>query len=152
MVGAEDPYYWVSSEVCEASSEIDSHHVMLKLLKEVEIARSEDNQEFECLPYSLEDRVYDSQDLKDAEFVYMYKTLFKDLVLRLPFTEFERGVLVQINVASTQLHRNSWAFVHYFKVLMEFLGQEPCLNMFFSFFQEKGIWKGMWCCLNVVLG
>ena len=37
-------------------------------------------------------------------------------------------------------------------MLIEFLGEEPSLNVFFNFFQAKDVWKGTWCSFNVVLG
>ena len=88
--------------------------------------------------------------MKDAKFIYVYKTMFKDSGVRRPFMEFKYGVLVQMNIAPMQLHPNSWTFVHCFEVLIEFLGEDPSLNVFFSFFQVKGVWKGTWCSLSVV--
>ena len=60
---------------------------------------------------ALEDKVCDFRDLKDVEFVYVYRTLFKDVGVRLLFTKFESGVLVQMNGTPSQLHPNSWVFV-----------------------------------------
>ena len=89
---------------------------------------------FICLPCSSKDSMCGSQDLKDAKIIYVYRTMFKYLGVRLPFMEFEHRALVQMNVAPTQLHPNSLAFVRYFEVLIEFLGEELSLNVFFSFF------------------
>ena len=72
-------------------SKTDSERAPLKHLKDVEVACSRDDEDFECLPFFLEDRVCDSWDLKYAEFVFMYLTFFNDL---LPFTNFEHWVLV----------------------------------------------------------
>ena len=69
---------------------IGSEHTLQKDLKDVKIACSRDDEEFECLPCFSEDKVFDSRDLKDAEFIFMYLALFKDLGVRLPFTDFER--------------------------------------------------------------
>ena len=56
--------------------------------------------------------------------------------------------LIQMNVATVQLHLNSWIFVLAFEILMEFLGVEPAINIFFMFFHLKGVWKGLWISLN----
>jgi len=53
-----------------------------------------------------------------------------------------------LNVASTQLHLNSWAFVRAFEMLSTFLGREAITGVFFSFFQSKGVSKGSWVSLN----
>ncbi|RDX67034.1 hypothetical protein CR513_54126, partial [Mucuna pruriens] len=50
------------------------------------------------------------------------------LGLKLPFTSFERSVLRALNVAPSQLHPNSWAFVRAFELLCEDLGREPSLR------------------------
>ena len=62
------------------------------------------------------------------------KPFFNSTVVRHPFSEFERRVLIEVNVAPTQLHPNSWAFVWSSEIL-EFLGMEPSLNAFLSFKQ-----------------
>ena len=105
--GAKDPYYWVNIEVQKARSRINLDRAFSKLLGDIRIARSRDDEEFEYLPYASEERVCDSRDMKDIKFIYVYKTLFKDLRVRLPFTKFECGVLVQMNVAPIQLHPNN---------------------------------------------
>lgn len=40
------------------------------------------------------------------DFFYVYSTLYRDLGVRLPFSDFEIGVLRELNVAPTQLHLN----------------------------------------------
>ncbi|RDY11334.1 hypothetical protein CR513_04028, partial [Mucuna pruriens] len=60
-------------------------------------------------------------------FFYLYDTLHSKLGIKLPFTHFERGVLQALNVAPTQLHPNSWAFVRAFELLCEDLGKAPSL-------------------------
>jgi len=45
------------------------------------------------------------------EFFYMYMCHFSQLHIRLPFDEFTMRVLRLLNVAPTQLHPNSWAYL-----------------------------------------
>jgi len=47
----------------------------------------------------------------NGPFCYFYTTVFKRVLLRLPFYNFEKEFLTEINVAPAQLHPNSWAFV-----------------------------------------
>ncbi|MED6217137.1 hypothetical protein PIB30_015038 [Stylosanthes scabra] len=86
------------------------------------------------------------------EFFYMYTTVLLDLGVRFPFSEFECGVLNQLKCAPTQIHPNAWAFIRGFEVLMEYVGQKPLLEVFFTFFQAKGIRKGGLVTLNSVQG
>ncbi|MED6135674.1 hypothetical protein PIB30_048892 [Stylosanthes scabra] len=64
--------------------------------------------------------------------------------------EFECGVLNQLKYAPTQIHPNAWAFIRGFEILMEYLGTKPLLEVFFSFFQAKGVRKGGTVTLNSV--
>ncbi|QHO19251.1 uncharacterized protein DS421_11g327240 [Arachis hypogaea] len=59
-------------------------------------------------------RGYASQ-FDDKESVKLFGCLFTELGVRLPFTEFECGVLYWLNCAPTQLHPNSWGFVRAFE-------------------------------------
>ncbi|MED6197288.1 hypothetical protein PIB30_055294 [Stylosanthes scabra] len=75
-----------------------------------------------------------------------------DVGIKFPFSEFECGVLNQLKCAPTQIHPNAWAFVRGFEILMEYLGVDPLLEVFFSFFQAKGVRKGGLVTLNSVQG
>ena len=79
---------------------------------------------------------------------FMYKSFFGSLRIILPFTEFEYKLLTQVNVTPMQLHPNSFTFFLSFEVLMKFFVMEASLNIFFSFCQSKGIWKGLWVSLS----
>ncbi|RDX93640.1 hypothetical protein CR513_24069, partial [Mucuna pruriens] len=67
-------------------------------------------------------------------YFYFYETMFSKFGIRLLFSGFERVVLWALNVAPTQLHPNSWAFVRAFKLLCEDMGREPSLSVFFWYF------------------
>ena len=84
----------------------------------------------------------------DLGSIFVYETFFTRLCFRLLFIEFQSLVLTMLNVASTQLHLNSWAFVRAFEMLSTFLGREAITGVFFSFFQSKGVSKGSWVSLN----
>jgi len=67
-------------------------------------------------PCSLEDRVYRERSSTEPPFFFMYSCLFADLHVSLPFDAFTAGVLRELNVAPTQLHPNSWASIHAFRI------------------------------------
>ena len=54
---------------------------------------------------------------KGVPFFYFYQTVFKGIGVRLPFSRFERELLIEINVGPPQLHPNSWAFIKAFGIL-----------------------------------
>nr|KYP31421.1 hypothetical protein KK1_048277 [Cajanus cajan] len=68
---------------------------------------------------------------------YVYQCFFRDLGIRLPFTQFECDFLNYINAAPSQLHPNSWGFLRAFQVLCTVLGIEVSLRVFLSFYQLK---------------
>nr|KYP33133.1 hypothetical protein KK1_046030 [Cajanus cajan] len=68
---------------------------------------------------------------------YVYQCFFRDLGIRLPFTQFECNFLNYINATPSQLHPNSWGFLRAFQVLCTVLGIEVSLRVFLSFYQLK---------------
>jgi len=57
------------------------------------------------------DRVCHGQEEATEKFFYMYMCHFSQLHVRLPLDGFTMGVLRALNVAPTQLHPNSWAYL-----------------------------------------
>jgi hypothetical protein len=72
----------------------------------------------------------------------MYASVVENLNLWLPFTDFELAILNALNVAPTQLHPNSWAFVKAFELVCLGLDLEPRLGVFFHFYQIKSLFPG----------
>jgi len=71
------------------------------------------------------------------EFFYMYMCHFSQLHIRLPFDEFTMGVLRLLNVAPTQFHPNSWAYLQAFILLCMALYLEPSPRAFLYFFVTR---------------
>ncbi|RDX88647.1 hypothetical protein CR513_29739, partial [Mucuna pruriens] len=81
----------------------------------------------EVQPFQLDDSRYETLCLGCTSYTYLYDTLLLKLGAWLPFTDFQCLVLRTLNVAPTQLHPNSWAFVWDFEILCEGLGKPPPL-------------------------
>jgi len=71
------------------------------------------------------------------EFFYMYMCDFSQLYVRLPFNDFTMGVLRLLNVAPTQLHPNSWAYLQDFRVLCWSLYLQPSPQSFLYFYDTQ---------------
>jgi len=71
------------------------------------------------------DRVCHGQEGATEKFFYMYMCHFSQLHVRLPLDDFTMGVLRALNVAPTQLHPNSWAYLQAFRILCQSLYLEP---------------------------
>ena len=65
-------------------------------------------------------------------FCFIYATVFKNILLRLPFNSFKRALLTEINTAPVQLHLNSWAFVRGFSILCHHFGHLPSVDVFYT--------------------
>jgi len=63
-----------------------------------------------------------------------YSCKFVKLHIRLPFDEFTMGVLRLLNVASTQLHPNSWGSLQAFRLMCRALSLEPTAERFLYFY------------------
>jgi len=71
------------------------------------------------------------------ECFYMYMCHFSQLHIRLPFDEFTMGVLQLLNVAPTQLHPNSWAYLQAFWLLCMALYLQLSPRAFLYFFVTR---------------
>ncbi|KEH25779.1 hypothetical protein MTR_6g034305 [Medicago truncatula] len=78
------------------------------------------------------------------EIFHMYGAVLEEFGVRIPFTLFEMDVLNLLNVAPTQIHPNSWAFIRGFEILCDSLDMVPTAGVFFHFYGTKGVDKGSW--------
>ncbi|QCD87085.1 hypothetical protein DEO72_LG3g1616 [Vigna unguiculata] len=83
------------------------------------------------------DRVCHRQEGATEKFFYMYMWHFSQLHLRLPLDAFTMGVLRALNVAPTQLHPNSWAYLQAFRILCQSLYLEPSPYVFLYFYDTR---------------
>ncbi|KEH26360.1 hypothetical protein MTR_6g053030 [Medicago truncatula] len=79
------------------------------------------------------------------EIFHMYGAVLEEFGVKIPFTLFEMDVLRLLNVAPSQIHPNSWAFICGFEILCEALDMIPSAGFFFlHFYGTKGVDKGSW--------
>ncbi|MED6108317.1 hypothetical protein PIB30_022596 [Stylosanthes scabra] len=128
-ISVDDRYSWVKGELREMASLFVDMESIAELVDPGLFVREGSGLELRFLPCSEQDRVYHRGE-----------------------GEFECGVLNQLKCAPTQIHPNAWEFIRGFKILMEYLGTKPLLEVFFSFFQAKGVRKGETVTLNNVQG
>jgi len=83
------------------------------------------------------DRVCHGQEGATEKFFYMYMCHFSQLHVRLPLDDFIIGVLCALNVAPTQLHPNSWAYLQAFRILCQSLYLEPSPYAFLYFYDTR---------------
>ena len=83
------------------------------------------------------ERVCHSQEGATDKFFYMYMCHFSQLQVRLPLDDFTMGVLRELNVAPTQLHPNSWAYLQAFHVLCQSLYLRPSPLAFLYFYDTR---------------
>jgi len=83
------------------------------------------------------DRVCHGQEGATEKFFYMYMCHFSLVHVRLPLDDFTMGVLRALNVAPTQLHPNSWAYLQAFRMLCQSLYMES-LPYAFLYFYDTG--------------
>ncbi|GAU44908.1 hypothetical protein TSUD_25710 [Trifolium subterraneum] len=76
---------------------------------------------------------------EEPHYFYMYANVIQKLNLWFPLTIFEDAILRLLNVAPSQFHPNSWAFVKGYELLCYALDIEPSLGVFFSFYHVKSL-------------
>ncbi|MED6192024.1 hypothetical protein PIB30_006168 [Stylosanthes scabra] len=134
-------FSWVKGEVREMSSLFIDQESVDELGVPSTWVREGSDVKLRFLPCSGEDRVFHRGE--GWEFFFIYTTVFLDIRVRFPFTEFECGVLSQLKCALTQIYPNAWAFIKGFEILMEYLGTKPLL-------EAEGVRKGGIVTLNSV--
>ena len=113
----------------------------------------EDDKFVKVVPCRVDEPVCcDESSDPNGPFCFFYSTVFKKLLLRLPLYHFERALLTEINIAPTQLHPNSWAFVRGFSILCQHFGHLPSVEVFLYFFEAKRSGLELWLSFNGVAG
>ncbi|RDX77399.1 hypothetical protein CR513_42491, partial [Mucuna pruriens] len=136
---------WVEPEVKNISSELSRPSSLLGMAAAI---CQRGPWSVNVIPCRSDESVDGQPAPGELDHFYLYDTLPLKLGVKLPFTHFERLVLQVLNVAPTQLHSNSWAFVRSFELLCEDLGWAPSLGVFFWFFSLRKAKKVGWTSLS----
>ena len=84
--------------------------------------------------YDVTDRVCYDRENAPHDFFFVYSTFFSHLNIIFPFDDFTMRVLRILNVAPTQLHPNSWAILHVFRILCQIFGLNPTPESFLYYY------------------
>ena len=134
---AKGGYAWVASDVRDQSSLFRWSRLLNSWLNCTPvISRGVSGDIVSLERVSAIDRVCHGQEVATEKFFYMYMCHFSQLHIRLPFDDFTMGVLRALNVAPTQLHPNSWAYLQAFRILYESLYLEPSPYAFLYFYDK----------------
>ncbi|RDX97495.1 hypothetical protein CR513_19733, partial [Mucuna pruriens] len=140
----EDSQAWVDPEVRKISSILTRSSALLGIAKAI----CQRGPWSVCVsPCRHRESVSTASLTEGKPCFYLYDTLHSKLGIKLPFTHFEQAILQVLNVAPSQLHPNSWAFVRAFELLCEDLGKAPTLGVFFWLFTVKKTDKVGWTSL-----
>ncbi|KOM49809.1 hypothetical protein LR48_Vigan08g063600 [Vigna angularis] len=118
-------YDWAPHEVRQISSSFYHRRPFRDFASSVCLVKAaKDASHFKLVVCQMIERVCHGRENYPTDFFYAYATMFKDLKVLLPFSDFQMGVLRELNVAPTELHPNGWAFIsykdfkgHFFKVV-----------------------------------
>jgi hypothetical protein len=126
----EDPLGWVAPGPRETASEISSAATgVFTIVKE----RAEGAPCHWRAWSPLEEKRVCSAFPEDG--FAMYEYAFKELGMRLPFSELAMGVFGHLKLAPSQLNPNSLAFLRAFELVCEHLEITPTVNLFFRIFR-----------------
>jgi len=64
-----------------------------------------------------DERVYMKPKPDSYDFIYVYEYVFMEYGITFPLTNFETRMLTIMNIAPSQLHPNSWAFLKCFELV-----------------------------------
>jgi len=151
-------YPWAPTNLLEETSEFTTHESIVLYRKSESCHKSRifgrEHEKFvRIVPCRVDELVYyDESSDSEGQFCFIYSTIFKKLSLRLPFANFERALLTEINVAPAQLHPNCWAFVRAFSILCHHFDHLPSVDVLLYFFEAKSLGKKLWVSFNGVAG
>ncbi|MCI39362.1 putative transmembrane protein, partial [Trifolium medium] len=100
----------------EISSKFTNSEFVTGLRKAVKLSGSKDENHIIIEPVN-EGEFVTNVNSSEPHFFYMYANVLQTLNLWLPFTAFEGQVLKVMNVAPSQLHPNSRAFIKAFEIM-----------------------------------
>ncbi|KOM34635.1 hypothetical protein LR48_Vigan02g078500 [Vigna angularis] len=144
-------YDWVPYEVRQISSSFYHRRPFRDLASSVCLVKAaEDASNFKLVVCQMTERVCHSRGNYPTDFFYAYATMFKDLKVLLPFSDFQMSVLRELNVAPTQLHSNGWAFMQPFSVVCTGLALYPTPGAFLYFFHVQPHPTKPWVSLRTI--
>ncbi|KOM52078.1 hypothetical protein LR48_Vigan09g073700 [Vigna angularis] len=114
------------------------------------VKAAEDATHFKLAICQMTERVCHGRGRYPNDFFYVYATMFKDLKVLLPFSDFQMGVLRTLNVAPTQLHPNGWAFMQVFSPICSSLALRPTPAAFLYFFHVQPHSSKSWVSLRTI--
>ncbi|QCD86856.1 hypothetical protein DEO72_LG3g1384 [Vigna unguiculata] len=145
---AKGGYGWVAADVCDQSSLFRWSRLLNSWLNCTPVMSRDVSGDIVSLErVSAIDRVCHEQERATEKFFYMYMCHFSQLYVRLPFDDFTMGVLRALNVAPTQLHPNSWAYLQAFRILCKSLYLEPTPYAFLYFYDTRPRRPATWLSL-----
>jgi len=135
---AKGGYGWVAADVRNQSSLFRWSRLLNSWLNCIPVIAKGVNRGIVSLErVSAIDRVCHGQERATEKFFYMYMCHFSQLHVRLSLDDFTMGVLRALNVAPTQLHPNSWAYMQAFCVLCQSLYLQPSPHAFLYFYDTR---------------
>jgi len=135
---ANDGYGWVAADVRNQSSLFRWFRLLNSWLNCTPvIAKGESGGIVSLERVSAIDRVCHGQERATEKFFYMYMCHFSQLHVRLPLDDFTMGVFRALNVAQTQIHPNSWAYMQAFRILCQSVYLQPSPYAFIYFYDTR---------------
>jgi len=124
-------YKWVDPIVKLPLSRFRKSSTIVALCKKVEMIASTINEHIVSIKQAKSgDNVCHGWEGHSHDFFYMYSTLVTNLHVCLPFDDFTMGILRVLNVASSQLHPNSWASIQASKLICHMFHLKPSPQVF----------------------
>lgn len=117
---------------------IDDNYIS-KLLSNNPVSSTRNEEHVVLEPCMVGERVCITRPKRVSnEYFYFYSGVIKDFKVRIPFTNFEFGLLKTLNIAPSQLHLNGWGFIKVFELVCDAVDINRTLGWFFFILWVKG--------------
>jgi len=141
-------YPWAPPNLLSETSSFTTHEKIVSLRKS-KCHFGKENDWIYLDPCRVDETVCCDESISpNKPFCYIYATVFKRVLLRLPLSIFEKELLTKLNVTPVQLHPKSWAFVRAFSILYGQFGIPPSVDVFLNLFEVKKLGRQPWVYVN----
>lgn len=127
---------WVSGKVSSRNTKYSNRKKVMELISSNNFQSDGNDAYLDIVPCGLDEPCcYGKPVDKGINFTVFYENIFADLEYRLPLSDFTCSILTLLNVAPTQLHCTSLAYLKAFELLCHYMGIIPTCNQFLFFYE-----------------
>ncbi|XP_072085862.1 uncharacterized protein [Arachis hypogaea] len=133
---AYDPYAWVTDDIRSSPNQMDLEELTEFRQAGYLCGGTDEEANYEAIVPLPRERIYELNfhSPRVPDWIWFYKSMFTQVGVRIPFSDFQMALLNRISVCPSQLHPNSWASIRCFEMVCEYLELPASVDVFLFYF------------------